>query len=375
MTGLYLHIPFCLRKCPYCDFFSVPHHGTAVADYVQLLLADLQQAAHHWTGPVETLFFGGGTPSLLTPKDVAALLSKVDELLGLTSDAEISLEANPGTLDLDKLTGYRQAGITRLSIGLQSLNDERLARLGRLHDAATGLQAIDDARTAGFDNLSCDLMFAVPGQTAEGLTSDLQQLLAIAPEHIAVYGLTVEPDTPFATQQERGELILPDEDDYISAYRLLHEQLSTAGYDHYEISNFAKPGKRCRHNQRYWHRQSVLGLGAGAHSFNADNWGSRLAIPNDLTSYQTAIRAGRNPAARIESFDRSGAMIETLYLGLRTSVGVNDDAFAARFGCRVDEAFPLAIERCRPQLRKHAGHWRFDLDGWLLFDTLIQNFF
>ena len=375
MTGLYLHIPFCLRKCPYCDFFSVVEQGAAVADYVQYLGIDLQQAARDWPGPVSTLFFGGGTPSLLSPDEVAGLLSQIAQQYGLTADAEISLEANPGTVDPEKLAGYRQAGVNRLSIGLQSLDDKRLAQLGRLHDAATGLQAVHDARAAGFDNISCDLMFATPGQTPDELAADLDRLLALEPEHIAVYGLTIEAGTPFADRQARGELSLPDEDTYITTYRLLHERLSSAGYDHYEISNFARPGKHCRHNRLYWQRRPVLGLGAGAHSFRADDWGSRLAIPNDLTSYRADLQAGHNPARLIENFDRQGAMIETLYLGLRTADGVNDTAFAERFGCRVEEAFPQAIERCRPRLRKADGHWRFDLDGWLLFDTLILNFF
>ena len=150
MTGLYLHIPFCLRKCPYCDFFSVPTQGAAVADYVRSLASDLQQAASHWPGPISTLFFGGGTPSLLSPDEVAGLLDQITQQYGMTANAEISLEANPGTLDPEKLAGYRQAGINRLSIGLQSLDDNRLRQLGRLHDAATGLQALHDARAAGF---------------------------------------------------------------------------------------------------------------------------------------------------------------------------------------------------------------------------------
>ncbi len=375
MLGFYLHIPFCLRKCPYCDFFSVPHLGTMVTDYVQWLIDDMRQATDRWPGPVSTLFFGGGTPSLLAPSDVARLLKEVNRLYGLTSDVEITLEANPGTLDPGKLAGYRMAGVNRLSIGLQSLDETRLKLLGRLHDVATGLQAVQDARAAGFDNISCDLMFAVPGQTKEDLLADLDRLLLLEPEHVAVYGLTVEDGTPFATLQASNELTLPDEDAYVAAYRLLHDRLTAAGYDHYEVSNFARPGKRCQHNQRYWQRQAVLGVGAGAHSYRADGWGSRWAVPNDLDGYRADLQAGRDPSHLIENFDRQTAMIETLYLGLRTLKGVDDAAFAEQFGCRVDEAFAQAVERCRPQLQKVDGHWRFDLDGWLLFDSLILNFF
>lgn len=375
MSGLYLHIPFCLRKCPYCDFFSVPHRGTAVSDYVQSLAVDLQQSKKDWSGPISTLFFGGGTPSLLAPDDVARLLDLIDREYRFADDAEISLEANPGTLDLQKLAGYRAAGINRISIGLQSLDDNRLKLLGRLHDVETGLKGVHDARTAGFDNVSCDLMFAVPGQTPADLAADLDRLLDLQPEHIAVYGLTIEAGTSFAERQANGELTLPEEDEYVAAYRLLHERLSTAGYDHYEVSNFARTGKRCRHNQRYWQRLSVLGVGAGAHTFCADGWGSRWAIPNDLENYRAELQAGCNPARLIEKFDRQGAMIETLYLGLRTADGVDDVLFAKRFGCCVEEAFAQAVKRCRPQLQKIDGHWRFDLDGWLLFDTLILNFF
>jgi oxygen-independent coproporphyrinogen-3 oxidase len=375
MNGLYLHIPFCLRKCPYCDFFSVEHHGTAVADYVQFLLMDLQQASGRWSGPVSSLFFGGGTPSLLTPDEITVLLKAVDRQYGLAVDAEISLEANPGTVNLEKLTDFRAAGINRLSIGLQSLDDQRLRLLGRLHNAATGLQAISDARKAGFDNISCDLMFAVPGQLPTDLVSDLDRLLALEPDHIAVYGLTIEQGTPFAARQAHADLDLPDDDAYVVAYSLLHDRLGAAGYEHYEISNFARPGKRSRHNQRYWLRQPVLGLGAGAHTFQAEDWGSRLAIPNDLISYQADLKAGRDPARLIETFDRQAAMIETLYLGLRTSDGVEDARFVHTFGCRIEDAFEQAIRRCRPQLQKVDNSWRFDLDGWLLFDSLILNFF
>jgi oxygen-independent coproporphyrinogen-3 oxidase len=375
MSGLYLHIPFCLRKCPYCDFFSVPHHGKAVSDYVQSLVADLQQSKKGWSGPISTLFFGGGTPSLLAPDEVALLLDLIGREYRFADDAEISIEANPGTLDPQKLAGYRAAGINRLSIGLQSLDDTRLKLLGRLHDVETGLKAVHAARTAGFDNLSCDLMFAVPGQSPNDLLADLDRLLTLEPEHIAVYGLTVEDGTPFASREFQGQLTLPGEDEYVAAYRLLHERLNAAGYDHYEISNFARPGKRCRHNQRYWQRLPVLGVGAGAHTFRGDRWGSRRAIPNDLTVYRSDLQAGRDPSRLIETFDREGAMIEAVYLGLRTVDGVDDALFAERFGCRVDEAFPEAVVSCRPQLQKVDGYWCFDLDGWLLFDTLILNFF
>jgi oxygen-independent coproporphyrinogen-3 oxidase len=375
MSGLYLHIPFCRRKCPYCDFFSLPGAARELRAYPILLLRHLAWAADHgWNGPVDTVYFGGGTPSLLPPRAVGELLNAIARGVGLASAAEITLEANPGTVTAASLAGYRAAGVNRLSLGLQSLDSRQLAALGRLHSRAEGLAAVRWARQAGFANLSLDLIFSLPGQTPAELAEELDGYLALAPEHLSAYGLSAEPDTPFHHRVQCGALRLPDDEQSAEAFLLLDERLTLAGYHHYEIASYARPGHVCRHNLGYWQRRDYLGVGAGAHSFREDGWGERWAVPADLAAYRKALCDGREPALRLESFDRSGAMSETLYLGLRTGDGVDDAAFAARFGCGVGEAFPGAIRRLERWLRCIDGRWRLSVDGWLLFDRLIQEF-
>ncbi len=276
-SALYIHIPFCRRKCPYCDFYSEEACEATIQSYPDLLKQHLAWATEHgWSGPVDSIYFGGGTPSLLTPEAIAGILQAVKQTLGRTQEAEITIEANPGTVTEQSLSGYRRAGVNRLSLGLQSCNNNHLAHLGRLHDRQEGLNAFHWARSAGFDNISLDLMFALPGQTARSeLEDDLRSYLDLAPEHLSCYGLTAEPETPFHQKVSSGEMILPDDDFYADAFMLIHEHLTTAGYEHYEIANYARDGRACRHNLGYWQRRPYLGIGAGAHSFHPDHWGSR----------------------------------------------------------------------------------------------------
>jgi oxygen-independent coproporphyrinogen-3 oxidase len=327
-----------------------------------------------WHGPLSSVYFGGGTPSLLSVTTVAGLLGTIREQFGLTADAELTLEANPGTVTEELLAGYREAGVNRLSLGLQSLQPDSLKELGRLHSRDDGLQAIEWARQAGFDNLSLDLMFALPGQTLEVLDDELSTYLDCEPEHLSCYGLSFEPGTPFSARLQTGQLVPPTGDDYAEAYTRIHDRLTGAGFEHYEIANYARPGRACRHNQVYWQRQSYLGVGAGAHSFRAGEWGSRWEIPSDLVSYRQDVLRKQEPARRLEAFDRASAMSEVLYLGLRTTHGVREQAFRQQFGCGVAEAFPQAVADLRPWLCEDAGRWSLTLPGWLLFDRLIQAF-
>ncbi len=371
MSGLYLHIPFCRRKCPYCDFFSLAGREEQLAGYHRLLVRQLELAdGAGWRGPFATVFFGGGTPSLLRPGQVAAILEAVAAGPGLEPDAEISLEANPGTLDPGTLRALRAAGINRLSLGVQSLDDGRLRQLQRLHDAATARRVVIQARQAGFDNLSLDLMFALPGQNRRELERELEELLALEPEHVALYGLSIEAGTPWAADPPE----LPDEETYAALYRLAHERLVAAGYRHYEISNFARPGRACRHNLGYWRRHSCLGLGAGAHSFAAAGWGDRLAVPADLEAYRRRLDEGRDPMQSLERFDRRGAMAETVYLALRTANGLDAAAFRHRFGEDFTTAFAAAHKRLGAVLRREGDRWFLSWRDWLLYDHLIAHF-
>jgi oxygen-independent coproporphyrinogen III oxidase len=375
MSALYLHIPFCRRKCPYCDFFSVAGQPELLASYPELLLRHLQLAAQNPPPlPLRSVFFGGGTPSLLAPSVIGRLLQAIAAVLPLAAEAEITLEANPGTLDAASRRGYRAAGVNRLSLGVQSLSEPRLRELGRLHTPRQARQVVAQARAAGFDNLSCDLMFALPRQNLDELQKDLDAFLALAPDHLSCYGLAVEQDTPFADRQRCGELVPLADEQAAAHFLMLDERLGAAGYEHYEISNFARPGRQCRHNLVYWQRQPYLGIGAGAHSFAATGWGERFAAPSDLAAYQELVAAGRDPNELLESFDRRGAMAETLYLGLRTAAGVDDEDFRSRFGLGVAEAFPQALQRAGSHLGRRDSCWRLDVGGWLLYDYFIAAF-
>ena len=376
VTSLYIHVPFCLKKCPYCDFFSVPAASADIGSYADLLIRHLHFLSEQPDNnkQLESIFFGGGTPSLLPPDDVGRILQTAEELLGFTKDVEISLEANPGTVDAKNLEGFRKAGINRLSIGVQALCDKNLHLLGRPHSAAEAEEAIRMARAAGFSNLSCDLMFALPGQSIGQLKADLECLLTHDPEHLAIYGLTFEEGTPFFEQLQEGKLAEPDEEIYVNGYRLLHQLLTDAGYRHYEISNFARPGFECRHNLRYWRRRENLAIGAGGHSFMERGWGERWAVADDLELYRQNLEFGRDPAESIETFDQLAAAFETLYLGLRTAEGVGDEEFRKNFGEAIADLWPEAIGKCGAMLSHKEGFWRLNPDGWLLFNTLLAHF-
>jgi oxygen-independent coproporphyrinogen-3 oxidase len=377
MNGLYFHIPFCPKKCPYCDFFSTDRHSAAdLEDYISLLCRHLELVveAASWHGPLQSVYFGGGTPTLLSSAQIGRLLGAVDQQIGLTADAEISLEGNPGTLSLSRLEGYRTAGVNRLSLGIQTQNPRQLRQLGRQHSRSDSLQAVRWARQAGFRNLSLDLIFALPGQTLPDLQQEVREYAGLAPEHLSCYGLTAEAGTPLEAVVRQGAVVLPDGDFYADAFMCLHEGLQTAGYEHYEIANYARPGFACRHNLGYWQRQPCLGLGAGAHSFRPAGWGERWAVPAALEVFRSAVRQGHDPSVLLEKFDRRAAMAETLYLGLRTRQGVDEATFRKTFGAGVSEAFPGPVAQLAASLQHQAGAWRFQPASWLLFDRLIQAF-
>lgn len=375
-SSLYIHIPFCLSKCPYCDFFSQVGTQYQLDEYVELLCrdVDIQRQFYPRSPAFDTIYFGGGTPSLLTATQIETLLSAIDRTFGIISEAEITLEANPGTLQLQQLLDYHQTGVNRLSLGIQSLNDHNLQQLGRIHNQEQARSSIAMARKAGIDNLSLDLMFALPGQKCHALKQELKQLIEIHPEHLSIYGLTFEDGTEFARRQKLGELSCCEENMYVDQYRLVHEQLIEAGFEHYEISNFCQPGRRCRHNQAYWQRTTCHAIGAGAHSYIPEGWGKRWHIPSNLQRYKHLAQMGQPTAELLEDFDQQGAMREFVYLALRTSDGVNLIDFELRFNCQLEQAFAQAWEKSQPFLKSDNQRWYFELDGWLLYDHLISHF-
>ena len=265
--SLYVHLPWCLRKCPYCDFNSHEQRNELPESrYLDALRADLEAALPFiWGRRVHSIFIGGGTPSLFSPASIEQLITDIRARLPLEPGCEITLEANPGTFERDRFRGYRAAGVTRLSIGVQSFNDDKLQAIGRVHDAAQARAAVEEARDA-FETFNLDLMYALPGQTPDELRADLQQALAYAPPHLSIYHLTIEPNTFFAKHPPAGVLSLPDDDTAFDMLDVITEQAAASGLQRYEVSAFARPGHRCVHNLNYWQFGDYLGIGAGAHS-------------------------------------------------------------------------------------------------------------
>jgi oxygen-independent coproporphyrinogen-3 oxidase len=321
--GLYVHIPFCARRCHYCDFNTYEGMEGLAPDYVEALKRDLELAAGK-PAPLRSVFFGGGTPSLLSAAQIREILDAVRARCGLLPGAEITLEANPGTADLAKFEGFRAAGVNRLSFGFQAKQDKHLAALGRIHDSAQSAEAWRLARAAGFDNLSLDLMFGLPDQSAEEWRESLDWALAFQPEHLSFYGLTIESGTRYHYLQSQGQLPLPGEDLQADMYAEGIARLAAAGLGQYEISNFAKPGRESVHNRLYWQNRETLGIGAGAWSYVG---GDRFMREKNPPLYMESIRQGRIPATENERLEGSLARGEAIYLGLRMLEGIDLEAW------------------------------------------------
>ena len=353
--GIYLHIPFCAKKCNYCDFLSAPAGKDVQQAYVDRLVQEIQQKpAGKKECCVTSIFFGGGTPSLLAPNQIGAILAAVQQQFCISPDVEISLEINPGTLGncqgedpCYKLEAYCQMGINRLSIGLQSFCDKELELLGRIHRVQDFLKLYDAARQVGFNNINIDLMSGLPGQTRRGFAHTLQQAVDLQPEHISVYSLIIEPGTPFyqlysqdVERRDRGEtpLYLPTEEIERAMIADTVDMLTAAGYIQYEISNFAKPGHICRHNNNCWLRTEYLGYGIVAASLYNE---TRFSNHTDLKAYLN----GQFAPATIQPLDIKDQMEETMFLGLRRIQGVSKQAFFNKFGISVNQVYKDVISR------------------------------
>ena len=337
--SVYVHVPFCAQKCPYCDFNTYATKSIPEGDYVDALLSEMRwHAAHAMVdrGPAITVFFGGGTPSLLSPTAIKKLINDIAIVFGISPDAEISLEANPSGMSAPTYRALLDAGVNRLSFGVQSFDDAQLSVLGRDHSSKQAIQAIKDAHRAGFKRISLDLMCGVPGQSCDGFEQDIAVATSLPIEHLSVYALSVEPGTPFFQRFERGLLALPPEDEVVSMLSTLPKRLYECGFSRYEISNYARPGQESVHNTVYWEGGDYLGLGAGAHSFvrqrvrgyqTARRW-SNVALP---ATYMKAARDGTMISWR-ESLSEDALSYEFFYLGLRMTKGVSKDDFCRRFG-------------------------------------------
>jgi oxygen-independent coproporphyrinogen III oxidase len=342
--GLYIHVPFCIRKCLYCDFTSYPVSKTAVADYLGSLVKEINlygAALGDEEKSISSLFFGGGTPTCLPAGALKMILDELRYSFSLLEGCEITVEANPGTVDAAGLETLLKAGANRLSLGVQSFNDGLLGVLGRVHSSAQALEAVRLARTAGFANLNLDFIFGIPGQTLSDWQKTLAQAAALGPEHIAAYGLQLEEGTPLAQGVSRGEICACAEDLELTMYQHTVEYLNTNGYKQYEISNFARPGRECAHNLVYWLNKPYLGLGPAAHSFIG---GERFSNVTALDRYSQRLSEGEFPVEAREKMTVEAEMAETMFLGLRLTAGVDLNLFHGRFGRRAEDVYTQEIE-------------------------------
>ena len=361
--GIYLHIPYCKAKCRYCDFYSAPGARGVPQSYVDALLRELAKN----TRRPDTLYFGGGTPALLVPAQAAALIEAADPLPG----AEITLEANPDSVDLRSLRRLRRAGFNRISLGMQSADPAELEAVHRPHTVQQTDQAVTMAKKAGFKNLSLDLIYGLPGQTEESWRATVEHALSLIPQHLSCYGLKVEEGTPLAQRVEEGE-VLPDDDAQADRYLWTVGRLARAGFAQYEISNFAKPGHESRHNLRYWLTRPYIGFGPGAHS---DFGGRRYSFVRDLDAYIKGVLEGGNILDSEELIPRQERCGEYLMLRLRTALGIEEWEYRRNYF--MDFA-PLErrLEEFQAQgwAEKTAeGRWRFTPKGFLVSNQLIGD--
>jgi len=377
-TRLYIHIPFCQRKCPYCAFVSKQGSPAEIDRYVNQLMGEMRLAARE-SNPFQALdsvFLGGGTPSLLSPRQVGRILELADTLFGLSEGAEITLETNPGTVLKQTLEGFRLAGVNRLSMGVQSFHDRMLAALGRIHTAQQADDAVIAARRAGFDNIGIDLIHTLPGQTPRMWNEDLRHTLDLGVEHISIYGLTIEDDTPFAEQYADQDSI-PDDDLSADMFEAADSVLTSAGYEHYEIANYARPGFRSRHNSGYWRRDGYLGLGTGAHSLlRGSGYGVRFGNTCDPDDYAAAITRAELPRRDRIELSREDAMAEFMFLGLRMAEGVSSDDLEREFGVSLWQQYGKALDNLIELglLTSDEQDVRLTIRGMLLSNLVFTGF-
>ena len=359
MAGIYIHIPFCKSRCKYCDFFSTTHLEKQ-AEYVEALLAEWQMRQHQLSEPIHTIYIGGGTPSTM---DTAALDRILQAILSTCPDSrphEITIEANPGDITLEKAQAWRTMGINRLSMGVQSFQDHLLQLIGRRHTAAEAIQAVKHAQAAGFDNISIDLMYALPDQTMQMWQQDVQQALSLGVQHISTYGLIYEDGTVLTTLLEHGQIEAVDEDTEMRMYDYLVEKLTANGFIHYEVSNFALKNRHSRHNSSYWNDTPYIGLGAGAHSYDGHQ---RQWNISDLDTYIERAMA-RNLQPEIETLTPEQRHTERIMLGLRTCQGVPTNLI------NISKALPYLQQGL---LRENGNNILATTQGYHILNRIIED--
>ena len=367
---LYFHIPFCIKKCDYCDFLSGPSTRAGQEAYIYALLREMETVSKNLKKrPVDTVFIGGGTPSVPECDVMEKLLQGLRDYFLFSADAEVTIEANPGTLTPEKLSIYRKYGINRISIGLQSPKNKELAMLGRIHNYAQFLESFQMARAAGFSNINVDLMFAIPGQSYDGWIENLQTVAALGPEHISAYSLIIEEGTPFFGKK----LDLPDEDTEYRMYEDVAAVLKEYGYHQYEISNYAKAGYECRHNEGYWQRKDYLGLGLGAASLLGME---RFSNTADMQEYLKNSSAPEKIRKNRELLTREDEMAEFMFLGLRMTQGVSKKEFQEYFGTAIENIYGEVLKKYKKQglLLEESGRIFLSREGIHVSNAVMAEF-
>jgi putative oxygen-independent coproporphyrinogen III oxidase len=373
--GVYLHWPFCLSKCPYCDFNSHVRHAPVDQDrYVRAFAREIATTAARVPGrTVSTIFFGGGTPSLMAPATVGAVLDAVAAHWGVAADAEVTLEANPSSVEAERFRGYRAAGVNRVSLGVQALDDAALAALGRLHSVEEALDAVAVARSI-FPRYSFDLIYARPGQTVDAWRAELDRAIDEAAEHLSLYQLTIEDETPFAALHAAGKLAVPNEDTARALYDVTQEVCAARGLPAYEVSNHARPGAECRHNLIYWRGHEYAGIGPGAHG-RLDVGGTRRATATEKQpeSWLTRVEASGHGVVTDEALTRGERADEFLLMGLRLAEGIDPTRFAALAGRELDSRRIASLRDDGFIEIARSGELRVTPAGFPLLDAIVAD--
>lgn len=371
MGSIYIHIPFCRQKCLYCDFHSFAVSPSVYEDYTNALLSEIKNKQHlYQKETIQTIFFGGGTPSILPTFLLQKIMTALYQYYTVSKNAEITIEANPGTLSLSTLYDFKKIGFNRISIGLQCWQDELLARIGRIHNRNMFLENYYNARKAGFQNINIDMMFSLPDQTFSQWQQSLYSILALQPEHISVYSLIIEPDTPFFELYQQNKISLPEEETDRAMYHFAQKLLCENGYQQYEISNFAKKGYECQHNKVYWQIKHYLGFGLGAHSFLENK---RFHNTYNLKKY---LSSENTEMLDLESLTVSQLQSEFMFMGLRMMEGISDTEFQKRFGISLCSVYGKQITDLinKNLIEKKQNHYVLSRRGIDLSNTVFCEF-
>ena len=369
--ALYVHMPFCRRKCLYCSFTSFEHRENDIPAYMSALEKELERRAG--SQRISTIYIGGGTPTLISSSALTGLLNTIYKLCPVVASPEISIEANPGIVNLMYLKAIRELGVNRLSLGVQSFNDNELINLGRIHNSRDALEAIGQSREAGFDNINLDLIYGLPGQTKKSWQKSLEKALELKPEHLSLYALTLEEETPMQKMIDQGASPPIDSDLSADLYELASGVLGARDYRHYEISNWAKPGKECRHNLVYWHNLPYMGIGVAAHSFLYNH---RLGNTDSLDEYLKQFSEGTFKPRMVEIISPELELAETIILGLRLDEGIQKSALKQRFGVDVNRKFEKEINAMLEAglIEQNASHLKLTERGRFLSNEVFWRF-